>query len=542
MGQLSGNSCNIITLLPLGVDCDSLNASTPDDTNGTVTLYITGGTPPYNVTWDNGSQGTFLTNLSPGDYTATVTDYYGDFTATTTCNVGFDSFYLEEFENCENNNKIYYLADLPSIFDPGKIYSLTAQQGCWSSNGTLLYSAQTYYNTFATYNGNAFDNCEECLPDPEPTPVYPEHLCIIYKRRLEKFQPILAQITTTLGPTINGYPSWTSATPSYTIYYNTGATPTPRWEIMGWTGQGVPSYSVVTPPPVGSWTLNGVGGYLLNVVEGDCQNPHPSISLSKTDPTCGKNGNGTIIVNACCATQPYYYSLNGTTYQTSNIFSNLTDGAYTVYVKDSNDMVSTQSITLVSQSFVQNYVLNITPLTETTTGGIDSQTKTYTFKIDVSPNLQNNEIVTFDIPIDVSLSGTNALATFSVQNKETTQNNLITATTSASTFNGPVISPITSTVNLKTKPCNKVYEVTSAYTETYTGSISGSGYIVGTIVQYLKTPVVSSSQFGCPLVASIKDTVNISNVKLLNTQCSTINNISQPLSYESYRMGEITFP
>jgi len=134
------------------------------------------------------------------------------------------------------------------------------------------------------------------------------------------------------------------------------------------------------------------------------------------------------------------------------------------------------------------------------------------------------------------------LATFSVQNKETTQNNLITATTSASTFNGPVISPITSTVNLKTKPCNKVYEVTSAYTETYTGSISGSGYIVGTIVQYLKTPVVSSSQFGCPLVASIKDTVNISNVKLLNTQCSTINNISQPLSYESYRMGEITFP
>ena len=43
MGLLSGNSCNIITLLPLGLDCDSINASTPEATNGFIALYITGG-------------------------------------------------------------------------------------------------------------------------------------------------------------------------------------------------------------------------------------------------------------------------------------------------------------------------------------------------------------------------------------------------------------------------------------------------------------------------------------------------------------------
>ena len=50
MGQLSGNSCNIITLFPLGVECNSVNSSTPETSNGLISLYITGGTAPYNVT------------------------------------------------------------------------------------------------------------------------------------------------------------------------------------------------------------------------------------------------------------------------------------------------------------------------------------------------------------------------------------------------------------------------------------------------------------------------------------------------------------
>ena len=63
MGQLSGNSCNIITILPLGVDCNSVNASTPDATNGVIVLHITGGTPPYNIVWNNGFTG--FTNIEP---------------------------------------------------------------------------------------------------------------------------------------------------------------------------------------------------------------------------------------------------------------------------------------------------------------------------------------------------------------------------------------------------------------------------------------------------------------------------------------------
>lgn len=79
MAQLSGNTCDVITLLPLGVICDSTNSSTPTTSNGSIYLQITGGSSPYNVTWSNGGQGQSLINLKAGDYTATVVDYYGDY-------------------------------------------------------------------------------------------------------------------------------------------------------------------------------------------------------------------------------------------------------------------------------------------------------------------------------------------------------------------------------------------------------------------------------------------------------------------------------
>ena len=100
MPVLSGNSCQIITLFPMGVECSVTNAYTPFTNDGAISLTITGGTAPYSISWSNGSTNQNITNLQYGDYTATVVDYYGDFSATTTCTVEFDSFYLQKFENC----------------------------------------------------------------------------------------------------------------------------------------------------------------------------------------------------------------------------------------------------------------------------------------------------------------------------------------------------------------------------------------------------------------------------------------------------------
>jgi hypothetical protein len=79
------NECDVITIFPMGVECISLNPSFTDTFDGSASLYITGGTPPYEILWDNGSVGTTINNLGVGEYKATVTDSYGDFLINSTC-------------------------------------------------------------------------------------------------------------------------------------------------------------------------------------------------------------------------------------------------------------------------------------------------------------------------------------------------------------------------------------------------------------------------------------------------------------------------
>ena len=79
------NECDVITIFPLGVECFTIDPTTSDSFDGAVTLGITGGTPPYEVVWENGSLAQSLSNIGVGEYNSIVTDYYGDFTAYTTC-------------------------------------------------------------------------------------------------------------------------------------------------------------------------------------------------------------------------------------------------------------------------------------------------------------------------------------------------------------------------------------------------------------------------------------------------------------------------
>lgn len=81
------NSCGVFTVYPLGVTC--VTTDTTNGSNGTMEIFITGGTSPYNIEWSTGSNNvTQITNMVPGTYTATVTDFYGDFTDVASCVIG----------------------------------------------------------------------------------------------------------------------------------------------------------------------------------------------------------------------------------------------------------------------------------------------------------------------------------------------------------------------------------------------------------------------------------------------------------------------
>ena len=514
MGQLSGNSCNIITILPLGLECDSINASTPQSTNGLIALFVTGGTSPYNVTWNNGSQGTLLTNLSPGNYTATVVDYYGDFTATTTCTVGYDSFYLDTFEDCKTpGNFIYYLADLVNPLSGGSVYQLTTQIGCWTNSGTTLYTGQTYIGNFPIVSDGPFTGCTECLPPPTPTPVYPNDLCLQLTQGTN-----ITQFNFSSGSTINGYPSWTSNT--QTMYYNTGLT---QWNVSGWTYPGGLYYASPTIPPTGNWILTGSLSYgsTVYVSSGICQTPPLTMTVNKTNPTCSTTSNGSITITPNGGLSPYLYSIDSVNYQVSNTFIGLSSGTYTVYVKDSNLTVISQTVILTPQQLFQNYNVSLilTPGSNITVG--NSTTKTSNWSISVSPYpLPVGTVINMNLLFNINTTAyTITSPTISYSNNITTNQTggfTISSPTTGSTVGSTSFNPACEGGNINL----------SSYTTSYTVQLLGSGTISGTIVQYINTPCVESDH--CNLFGMIKDSVNIQNITITPTLCKSVNSSVNP--------------
>ncbi len=87
MGTGFTNECDVITIFPLGFTCFGQDPSCQTGTDGSILLVITGGTPPYNVTWFDGDKSFYRQNLSSGAYSFTITDYFGDYTIESFCSI-----------------------------------------------------------------------------------------------------------------------------------------------------------------------------------------------------------------------------------------------------------------------------------------------------------------------------------------------------------------------------------------------------------------------------------------------------------------------
>lgn len=111
-------------------------------------------------------------------------------------------------------------------------------------------------------------------------------------------------------------------------------------------------------------------------------------AISGTDVTCGPTPDGTITITASSGVTPYSYSLDGITYQVSNIFTGLTAGTYTVYVLDNSGCEITSSITINDASTLTIDGIGVTDVTCNggTDGTIDisvsSGTAPYQYSID----------------------------------------------------------------------------------------------------------------------------------------------------------------
>src|SRR5690606_832178 len=61
-----------------------------------------------------------------------------------------------------------------------------------------------------------------------------------------------------------------------------------------------------------------------------------SASATTTAASCTGVANGSIAVTASGGTAPYQYSLDGFSFQNSNVFNGLSTGSYTITIRDAN--------------------------------------------------------------------------------------------------------------------------------------------------------------------------------------------------------------
>ena len=304
-----------------------LEASTEAETcigaeNGSIDLTVTGGTPNFNYTWDNGATTEDIASLNPGDYTVTVTDASG-------C-TGIETFNVAEAIEIDISEEITHenCGDREGAIDLTVTGGLAPYQFAWS-NGEIIeditdlqqgeYSitvtdanACTSNKTFTIVNyvGNCIPDCDLAITNQLIT----DENC--------------GQENGAIDLTI-----FTSFSP-YIVEWTTGATTD---DITGLVAN---NYSV---------TITDAEGCEL-IQEFEITNQTSGLevlSITETNETCG-NGQGSIDLTINGGALPYTFDWsNGATTKDLN---NLNAGNYSVTITDANGCSVTSSANILNNA------------------------------------------------------------------------------------------------------------------------------------------------------------------------------------------------
>lgn len=352
------SDCDVITLFQMGVECNILQPTQPESTDGIASLIITGGTPPYTISWSNGSVGPTIFNLSAGSYGATVVDYYGDFTAntictltgvtptTTTTSTSTTSPYPNEYELCMVTNMLVH--------------------------GTYV-ETQTHFNPNGIYDGKPSWISDDSLQS------------IIWDTAQSQW--LVSAATPTLYVISN-------LNPTYPPIYGS-------WFLIGETGSVIVYEGLCQSSPVEGKLRLGEGITPL------------TMNVTKNQTICGCDGGITITANG--GKPPYTYSIDaGLTYKNMPIFNNLCSGTYNVIVVDNNQIITSSSIILNSPSKPTTYNVSLNTTSKTVGTSNNSVTKQYETTINITPPLPDGVSLTFNIGhLNISKSSPNSESSIS---------------------------------------------------------------------------------------------------------------------------------
>lgn len=339
--------CAIVTLFPMGLLCNVVDPSTSTSSDGILSVNITGGTPPYTFLWSNGATQQTVVGVGVGTYDVTVVDFYGDFTATTSCSLTGPT----PTPTQTPTPTVTPTATPPSI--PDLCLSVTVDSGLTS---------------FIQYEGNGIINSKMSW----------------------------SALTTTI-PQVSF-----SGTVSQ-IYWNNS-----EWVVtgIGVNGENITSSST-NSIPLTNWVVLG-GGSITSVsaTQGLCPEYTTMInSIGINNASCSNKCDGSITITTQNGSGNFSYELlNITTKQPTPYFDNLCDGSYTVKIYDNvTGEEDVRTVTILNTQNVQSYkieLVNVTFSTITNTSVNKTYQQTATVKVTNTTTgqpLQSGESVDFTV-------------------------------------------------------------------------------------------------------------------------------------------------
>jgi len=335
------SDCDVITLFQMGVECNISQPTQPESTDGIASLIITGGTPPYTISWSNGSVGPTIFNLSAGSYGATVIDYYGDFTANTICT-------LTGITPTTTTTSTSTTSPYPNEYELCMVTNMLVQG--------VYVETQTHFNPNGIYDGKpswiSDDSQQSIIWDTAQS------------------QWLVSAATPTLYVISN-------LNPTYPPIYGS-------WFLIGNTGSVIVYEGLCQSLPVEGKLRLGEGITPL------------TMNVTKNQTICGCDGGITITANG--GKPPYIYSIDaGLTYKNMPIFNNLCSGTYNVLVVDNNQIITSSSIILNSPSKPTTYNVSLNTTSKTVGISNNSVTKQYETTINITPQLPDGVSLTFNI-------------------------------------------------------------------------------------------------------------------------------------------------
>src|SRR5258706_2368334 len=287
--------------------------------DASITLFATGGAPPYQYSIDdvNYQSSNTFSNLYPGFYTFFVKDANG-------CKLLIDAFVVNYLMSPTCNASVGFTYTDRVCGNDGSIHGHAFGVGgpfLYSLDGTNYQSTMDFTNLSAGiyYLHVRFADGTEAIFTFVLRPS-----CAI---RID-YITVDAACQQNDG-TLTATASLGTAPYTYTL-----------------DGVNFQASNVFTGLSPGSYfiTVKDANGFTSSAFA-ELYDRCPSVTLTATSEGCAHN-DGTITATATKGTAPYQYSIDGINFQSSNIFTGLPAGNYTITLKDALGFTSTANITI----------------------------------------------------------------------------------------------------------------------------------------------------------------------------------------------------